>query len=130
MQALVVFHGHGEGAFARLLKRGFRHVFCAVSDGRYWIAVDGKAGVPEVKVVASAHYDLAAFYREQGFTVVSVAQGRLPPRGPVAVANCVGMVKAALAIRAPFAVTPYGLFKHLTRRARSAADRMSSARCI
>jgi len=114
MKALVVFHDHGEGWLCRLLKPGFRHVYCAINDGCYWIVTDGQAGLPEVKVAAAADYDLAAFYREQGFTVVETRQGARPPLGPFSIANCVGMVKAVLAIRST-AVTPYGLYRHLTR---------------
>lgn len=117
MQALVVFHGIGAHPLAWLLRPGFRHVFCAISDGRYWIVIDGKMGVPAINVAAAASYDLAAFYREQGFAVIEVEQGRVPPAGPFVVANCVGMVKAALAIRAPFVITPYGLYRRLVRSA-------------
>jgi len=119
MQALVVFHGNGAHPLAWVLKPGFQHVLCAISDGRYWIVVDGKMGVPEVKVAAAASYDLATFYREQGFTVIEVEQGKVPPAGPLAIANCVGMVKAALAIRAPFVITPYGLYRRLVRSAKT-----------
>lgn len=115
-RALVVFHDYGDHWLSQALKPGFRHVFCAINDGRYWIAVDGKMGVPEVKVVAGADYNLASFYREQGFTVLAVTPGVEPPRGPFAIANCVGMVKAALALSLPFAVTPYGLHRALQKR--------------
>jgi len=116
--ALVVFHGHGDHRLSWVLRPGFRHVFCAVNDGHYWIAVDGKMGVPEIAVVAGADYDLECFYRDQGFTVLAVAPGLEPPRGPFAIANCVGMVKAALALSLPLVVTPHGLYRALTRRMR------------
>ena len=124
--ALVVFHGHGDHWLSRLLRPGFRHVFCAIDDGRYWIAIDGKMGVPEIKVVAGADYDLESFYLDQGFTVLATTMGRYPPPGPIAIANCVGMVKAVLALSAPLAVTPYGLYRRLTRRMARSNRRIST----
>jgi hypothetical protein len=110
-----VFHGHGDGWLSRLLKPGFRHVFAAVDDGRHWVLVDGRAGVPEVRVLRESAYDLESFYRAEGFTVVPARQRGVAPHGPLAVANCVGMVKALLCIRAPLACTPWALYRHLTR---------------
>ena len=114
MKALAVFHDHGEGPLSKLLKPGFRHVFCAINDGSFWLLIDGQAGVPDIKAIANQDYDLAAFYREQGFTVVELEQGNSPPIGPFAVANCVGMVRAVLAVRS-FAITPHGLYRFLRK---------------
>jgi len=97
------------------LKPGFRHVFCAVDDGAYWVMFDARDGKPVVQVVQASAYDLAGFYRSKGYTVVETGQGQ-PLRGPFAVANCVGLCKAICAIRAPFALTPFQLFKHLMRK--------------
>ncbi len=115
MKALVVFHDHGVGWLSRLLKPGFRHVFAVVRDDNYWISIDGKAGVPLFEVVVPSDYDLAAFYRRQGFTVIETRQRNTAPRSPFAIANCVGLVKAALAIRST-AITPWGLHEYLRRR--------------
>ena len=115
MDALVVFHGHGCHVLSRFLKPGFSHVYVAVRDGDYWISIDMRAGIPVIEAVAPGGFDLAVFYREQGFTVVETRQRTTVPRLPFAIANCVGFSKALLCIRAPFAVTPYGLYKHLRR---------------
>jgi hypothetical protein len=114
VNAVVVFHGHGNGLLSRLLKPGFRHVFCSINDGRYWILIDGKAGIPEIEAIAAHDYDLAAFYREHGFTVIEMERGTEAPRGPFAVANCVGMCKAVLCVRS-WAITPYQLYQHLRK---------------
>lgn len=115
--ALAIFCDDDAHPLHWLLKPGFRHCFCAVSDGAYWIKVDGMDGRPAVKVVERAGFDLAAFYRNEGYTVVEVEQGP-GPRAPLAFANCVGMVKAALGIRAPFVWTPHGLYRFLKRSAK------------
>lgn len=114
MKILVVFHAHGCHVLSRFLKPGFSHVFVAVRDGDYWVSLDMRAGVPAVEVAAPGDFDLATFYRAEGFTVIETWQREDPPRGPFAIANCVGHAKAILCIRS-FAITPYSLYKHLRR---------------
>ena len=114
MDALVVFHDHGYGRLRRFLRWGFRHVFIVVLREGYWIALDGRAGLPELRVVAGADFDLAGHYRRQhGFTVLPVRAPRLMPRSPVMLGTCVGAVKRVLGLRAPWIVTPYQLYRHL-----------------
>lgn len=113
MKALAVFHDHGNHIFARFLEPGFRHVFIVLQSGNYWIRVDGMSGVPVVEVVAAADYDLAVFYRDEGYAVVEVQVETAAPRGPLANTNCVGLSKVFLGIRRSFIVTPHGLYRHL-----------------
>ena len=113
MNALAVFHDHGHHILAPLLKSGFRHVFVALLNGNFWIRVDGMSGVPVAEVVAGADYDLAKFYRDEGFTVSEVKVGNNPPRSPLINANCVGISKGFLGIRKPLIVTPHGLYRYL-----------------
>lgn len=116
MRALAVFHDHGCHVFDPLLKRGFRHVFVALQNSDYWIRVDAMSGVPEVQVLAAADYDLTGFYlATEGFTVLELETGSVPPLGPFVLANCVGCVKVLLGIRAPFAITPYQLYRRLRK---------------
>lgn len=115
-RALVVFHRHGAGSFARLLAGGFGHCFVAVDDGRHWIVFDGKAGVPELRVVAGSDFDLAGFYRGHGFAVVETETGEQSPRQPLMLGTCVGAAKRLLGLRAPHVLTPHQLFRRLTRR--------------
>lgn len=115
MRALAVFHGHGEHVLCPLLKRDFKHVFVALQNGDYWIRVDGMSGVPVAEVVAAADYDLATFYREEGFTVSEVGVDDKAPRVPFASANCVGISKGFLGIRKPFIITPFGLYSYLRK---------------
>ncbi len=121
MRAICVFHDEGGGRLRPLLRPGFRHCFCAMRSGAYWIVVDGRKGLPAIEVVAGADTDLAAFYREVGYAVAEVAAARYPPRQPVAFATCVGVAKRLLGVRAPFVLTPYRLWKHLTRTNRRSA---------
>ncbi len=114
MRALICFHNHGAGPFAKYLERGFRHVFIAVLNEGYWIRIDGQGGLPVYEVVAGEDYDLQTFYRQQsGFTVKAVEADRAPLRWPFMQANCVGLVKRTLGINAPFVFTPYQLYRYL-----------------
>jgi hypothetical protein len=118
MRALAVFHGDGTGPLVRILAPGFRHCFvCILDRNGTWIRFDGRAGIPEIRADAPAGFDLAGFYREQGFTVVEVVD-REPqhPRTPLMLATCVGAAKRLLGLRAPFVLTPLQLHRHLDRQ--------------
>ena len=116
MKALAVFHDHGSHISARFLKSGFRHVFVVVESGNYWIMIDGRAGVPVIEAVAAGGFDLARFYRDQGFTVIETEQRITVPQSPFAIANCVGLSKAVLSVRS-CAITPWRLYKYLKNMA-------------
>lgn len=111
--ALVMFNDSGTGGhpLAPLLKPGFRHTFCAVRDGHYWSIIDYAKGRPEVYV--SDIDDLAGHYSGRGHTVIAVDK-RPGCVMPVEVVSCVGLVKTVIGIRS-FAITPWGLYRHLMR---------------
>ena len=113
MRALVAFHGRGHMWWNRWCRAGFKHCFIALDDGRFWITIDGRAGVPEIRVAASSAFDLAAFWREQGLVVLAT-EARPDPISPLVLATCVGTIKRLTGIRAPWIFTPYRLFKHLS----------------
>lgn len=112
-RALAVFHDHSHHVLARFMEPGFRHCFVCVFTDRYWIRIDAQSGMPSIEVVAWEDFDLAAYYRDLDFTVIETKQTGQPPPWPLAVANCVGLVKQVLAINAPLVLTPFQLFKHM-----------------
>lgn len=115
MKALVVFtDSSARHPLSFLLKPGFRHCFVCVVSGNWWLQIDGAEGVPVVKPLTDASFDLAAFWRDQGAMVVETEQGRNPSLWPFVWNNCVGLCKGVLCIRSR-AVTPFGLYKHLTK---------------
>lgn len=116
MKALLVFFDPEDTRFKWLLKPGFRHVFACINDGTYWTLFDARNARPVVQTVQTADYDLKSYFEAQGYVVVEVEQGP-PLRSPLVVANCLGLVKALLCIRAPFVQTPYQLYRHLMKRA-------------
>lgn len=109
-----MFHGNGAHPLSWVLKPGFRHVFAAIRSDNCWIVIDSAEGLPFF--CATQVDDLAGFYRDQGFTVIGIER-REAIRSLAVPSNCVGLVKASVGIRS-WAVTPWQLYKHLTRRVR------------
>lgn len=120
MRALVVFCDPDDARWQWALKPGFRHVFCVIAGGDYWITVDARTAQSVIEVTSGTVYDLAAHYRAEGLTVVEWDGKQRPWRSPFATANCVGLTKAILGVRAWWAQTPYQLWKHLSKESRHA----------
>lgn len=114
MRAIVVFQREGSHPLGFLLHPEFKHCFACIDDGLYWIVVDGRDGQALVRVAAASGFDLAGYYRAKGFRVVEATAGP-GIRGPLLVANCVGVVKAVLGIRC-WAVTPWQLYRYLRKQ--------------
>lgn len=114
-RALVVFQREGSHPLAWLLHREYRHCFACIDDGLYWTLVDARDGLPLVKTLCASDHDLIGFYRSKGYVVMETEQGP-GIRGPFCIANCVGLVKATLGIRAPFCWTPRQLYMHMRNR--------------
>lgn len=113
--AVVVFSGEGNHPLAPLLRPGFRHCFVTVRDGGVWTLVDPANGMPRLRLLGLEGFDPAGFYRDMGLTAVETTRADRPPCWPLTVTNCVGMVKAVIGLRAPLVVTPYALYRRLTR---------------
>ena len=76
-RAWVVFCGHADLAWLKLLAPGFRHCFVVLNDGRHWLTVDPLSCFTELEVQpVPAGFDLPAFYRARGLTVVPAPLGR------------------------------------------------------
>ncbi len=113
MKMLAVFHDGGAGILARFLKPGFRHTFCALDMNGYWVVIDGREGLPYPEVVAAADFNLAEFYRDEGYTVVELDQLRSPSWFPIMYDDCLGMTKKMLGVQDFFIRTPYQLYRKL-----------------
>lgn len=116
--AVVVFVGAAELARFRWLKPGFRHCFVALNDGRHWITVDPLAHQVEVAVQAvPAEFDIAAHYAAAGMTVVTAPVRAAPRRiAPVMPFTCVETVKRILGIHDRRVLTPWQLYRHITKK--------------
>lgn len=113
MKALVVFHGFGQGWFAKLGRPGFRHCFLVVAHQGAWLRLDVMNGAPTMEMVCAESFDLAAFYRAAGLTVVEAETRAEPFRSWLMLGTCVGILKRALGLRAPLTITPHQLYRRL-----------------
>jgi hypothetical protein len=118
-QVWVVFGGEADQPWLRLLRPGFRHCFAAIGDEAGWTVLEPLSGrllVARLPVPAGFH--LPDFYSRAGLEVLGPfvpgepRARRLPPIGLL---SCVGLCRALLGPDAPFALTPYGLFRALGR---------------
>jgi hypothetical protein len=115
----IAFGGAADQAWLRPLRRGFRHCFAALRDEAGWTVVEPVSGrLLVLRINMPAGYDLPGFYRRAGLRVVGpFAPGEarahwLPPLLPQ---TCVGLCRALLGAGAPFAITPFGLFRRLSK---------------
>ena len=113
--ALVMFSPSNGHPYAWLLNKKHRHVWVSVQDidRCTWVSYDWRQGNPLIQFDAVADYDLEAYWRSFGITVVRVDTGNALPWGPWMLNNCVGHSKLILGART-WAVTPHGLWRHLT----------------
>lgn len=118
-RALVVFCGGSGVWWLRFLKRGYRHCFLVLDDGEHRLVLDPLSHVTEVALhPAASTPDPAAFYREQGHAVVETFLRAPPLRAlPWRPFTCVEAVKRVLGIHAGGVLTPWQLFRFLSRNA-------------
>jgi hypothetical protein len=117
MKCLLIFGTENAHPLAWMLSRKHRHVWCALQDVErgVWVSYNWHKGLPIIQVESAADYDLAAHYRDQGFTVVEMERGTKPRLFPFILNNCVSHVKVVCALRT-FTVTPQWLYRSMTKR--------------
>lgn len=121
---LVVFTGRSELRCLRWLKPGFRHCFLVIDDGRHWLVYDPLSHRTELRLVpAQPGVDLAAWFAAHGCRAVA-AVPRAPARrlAPPLPFTCVEAVKRALGLRSWRILTPWQLYRALTRGSAAALD--------
>ncbi len=127
LRALVIFSGRCGVWWLRWLRPGFRHCFAAVDDGARWLTVDPLLHRLEVRACdLPSTLDLAAEYRRMDLVVLEITPPEIALRAaPVGIFTCVETVKRLLGLRAPRVLTPWQLFRFLTRH--HLADRAVTA---
>jgi hypothetical protein len=118
-QVWIAFGGAADQPWLRALRPGFRHCFAALRDEAGWTVVEPVSGrLLVLRVAMPAAYDLPGFYRRAGLRVLGPfapgqARARLLP--PLAPQTCVALCRSLLGAGAPFALTPFGLFRRLRK---------------
>lgn len=118
LKAWVVFSGQADRPWLKLLRPGFRHCSVVLHDGRRWLSLDPMLSRIELRVHdhVPPDFDLPGWLRERGQLVVAapVDQTRAVPM-PLAVFTCVEAVKRVLGLHRSLILTPWQLYRHLTR---------------
>lgn len=114
--ALVVFTGMTGIRWLKPLRAGFRHCFVVVFQGDTAIVCDPLSNQMLLGSVRPATPPVVTdWYCERGFTVVATQICEVPRRGALLQPlTCVEIVKRVLGIRAPFVLTPWQLYRHLS----------------
>ncbi|WP_191083164.1 hypothetical protein [Roseococcus microcysteis] len=119
-RAWIIFAGRADHAWQRWLRPGFRHCFAAIEDAQGWMVLEALTGrLLLARLDVPSGFDAPAFYRRAGmvpvgpFPLDDTTLG--PVRGPLPL-NCVSVCRAVLGPHAPFAWTPYGLYRALSSR--------------
>ena len=113
----LVFGGEADQPWLRLLRPGFRHCFAALADDAGWTVIEPLSGrVLVARLPVPAGFHLPGFYARAGLSVLGPFQataaraGCLPTIAPL---SCVSICRALLGPDAPFALTPFGLYRAL-----------------
>lgn len=113
--AWVVFSGHTDYAWLKILKPGFRHCYVVLKDNRQWMTIDPL--FPYTEVVnheIPLSFDLPQWLRGRGYTVVPARLNRDSVKpAPLMLFTCVEAVKRILGIHARHVLTPWQLYKYL-----------------
>jgi hypothetical protein len=113
----VIFGGIVDQPWLRLLKPGFRHCFAAIHDERGWTVVEPLSRRTLVQhLPVEPARDLPTIYRRAGLTVLGPYWPGEPEPSwapPLTPNTCVTQIRALLGPWAPFAITPFGLWKRL-----------------
>jgi hypothetical protein len=117
-EALVIFCDETEIPWLRFLRRGFRHVFIAVSVPGGWVTIDPLCTVLDVRMHQPMSARALTRWFERRGLIVLPARLRQPvaPVGTMGLwrpFTCVEAVKRALGVHAWRVITPYQLYRHL-----------------
>ncbi|MFP4098018.1 MAG: hypothetical protein ACLFP8_06385 [Alphaproteobacteria bacterium] len=118
-QAWVVFTDQSELKFVRFLKRGFRHCFVLIHDGRRWVSIDPMANYMEVIIHedVTENLDVIAFLKQRGHHVARACLSRnITTAAPVMLFTCVEACKRILGIHKRSILTPWQLYRHLSKK--------------
>jgi hypothetical protein len=116
MKAFIVFGSDNEHPFSFLLNRKRRHVWCimADNDAGMWVSYNWHQGVPQVRVEAALDFDIASYYRQDGWDVIPYEYEPEAVATPYVLNNCVGHVKSVLGIGG-WSLVPNQLYKYITK---------------
>ncbi len=118
MKAWVVFSGHADIWWLKILKPGFRHCYILLQDRWQWVSIDPLSHYTQIQFHERLHrnFDLPAWLRGQGLRVIEASMIEPPHKAaPFMPFSCVEAVKRLLGIQRRFIFTPWQLHHYLTK---------------
>ena len=116
MKAWVVFSAQADMAWLKILKPGFRHCAVLLHDGQRWITIDPLSNYTDISVHhVPSDFDLPRWMCSRGHIVVPAPLKRTMRPAPWSVFSCVEAVKRILGIHKRSILTPWQLYRHLTK---------------
>jgi hypothetical protein len=114
--AWVIFSGHADMAWLKILKPGFRHCSVLMNDGQSWISYDPLSNYTDITVHhLPAEFNLPRWMEDRGHTVLPAKMNKPKRPAPFSIFSCVEAVKRSLGIHARLIITPWQLYRHLTK---------------
>jgi len=112
--AFVVFSGRRTRWWMWFLKQGFAHCFLILGNGYEWILIDPLANMTEL--VMFRDVPILTVLRRNGCQLVRTTP-RMPTDGQMSfrLHTCVEVVSRFLGLEKRFLLTPYQLFRLLTK---------------
>lgn len=113
----VVFSNETDIRFLKCLKRGFRHCFVIMQQADKWVLIDPRANVTDVIILPHpVHFNLPRYFTGEGKTVCKINMVNPPNKlAPIVPFSCVEMVKRLIGLHRWTVLTPYQLYRCLTR---------------
>lgn len=117
-KAWVVFSGQTDVPWLRFLRPGFRHCFVLLHDGAQWLSVDPMLHHMDVHIHRHVpeSFNLPDWLKSRGQRVIPAQLDRSRRRpAPWRPFTCVEAVKRVLGIHARGIMTPWQLYRHLSK---------------
>lgn len=116
--AWVVFSGQTDRPWLKILKRGFRHCFVIVNDGQRWLSFDPMLNYTDLRMHhhIPPSFDLPSWFAAKDYRVVQTDICRTPQKpAPLALFTCVEAVKRFLGLHTRGIITPWQLYRYLSK---------------
>lgn len=116
LKAWVVFSGQADLPWLKILKKGYRHCYVILNDGKHWICIDPLSNYMDVNVqTVPQDFNLPLWMRNRGHIILSAPIKHLNKQAPWMPFTCVEAVKRVLGIHNGFIFTPWQLYRHLKK---------------
>jgi hypothetical protein len=112
-EAWIVFTGHADLWWLKILKPEFRHCYALLNDGQRWMSVDPLSTFTDIQIYHNIkpNFDLPQWLEEQGYKVIKAKiYDHVKKPAPWMFLTCVETIKRILGIHKRFIFTPWQLY--------------------